>query len=254
MGAFEERITRLLGPGDGGRPLTDAMAAEAEATLGVRLRSSSAVWLEESPGLNETWDQPREPVLLSGDGHSWVAPDYRRRLWPRREPRVIFYDNDTVPHEDVVLAPTFRAFVEGLEPEPELTADDLPDPEWRDELAALAFLVDPPYRAELRRALSNDAALTQLRTELTDFAHRLDARYARPIDLTTARDRLTEAGPWKLMLFHAEREPFGEVVRLDEGLEILRAGGGGVLSCFPGRLALYVDAGGSGAVLLAREL
>ena len=291
MASFEDRISRLLKPGGGGRPLTDAMVADAEALLGVRLPEDllallriqnggsvrdefraypppgdhvyfdhvmcigpapgSTVSLNESPRLNETWEQPRDLVLLSGDGHSWIALDYRPRP---QEPAVIFYDNDADPHEETVLAASFREFVERLEPAPELTAEDLPDPEWRDELAALAFLLDPSYRAEFRRALSSDEALAQLRAELADFAHRLDPRYATPIDLAAAEEPLREAEPWKLVLFHAEREPFGEVVRLAEGLAILRAGGGGLLSCFPGRLALYVGADGAAATLLQREL
>lgn len=292
MGDFEERIARLLEPGGSGRPLTDSMVAEAEAHLRVRLPEdllallriqngggvreefraypppgdhvyfdhvmgigptrSSAVSLDESPRLNETWGQPRSLVLLCGDGHSWVALDYRSRLWRRREPRVIFYDNDTEPHEQVVLAPSFRTFVERLRPPSELTADDLPDPQWREELVALAHLLDPPYRAEFRRACSNEAVLAQLRTELADFGHRLDARYATEVDPAEARGLLSDAEPWKLMLFHAQRESFGEVVRLDEGLAILLAGGGGILSVSAGRRALYVSADSERAVLLRR--
>jgi hypothetical protein len=48
-------------------------------------------------------------VLLSGDGHYWVALDYRGSI---AEPPVTLFDNDF--GTEVVLAPDFRSFVEGL--------------------------------------------------------------------------------------------------------------------------------------------
>ena len=48
-------------------------------------------------------------MLLSGDGHYWVALDYREG---RAEPAVVWFDNEV--DEDIQLAPDFLTFVEGL--------------------------------------------------------------------------------------------------------------------------------------------
>jgi hypothetical protein len=68
--------------------------------------------ITESPALNEEWGQPLELVLLCGDGHWWIALDYRDTR--SGEPPVVWYDNEV--REDIRLAPNFRAFVEGLRP------------------------------------------------------------------------------------------------------------------------------------------
>lgn len=74
--------------------------------------------ITQSPELNEEWGQPRELVLLSGDGHWWIALDYRGA--PDGDPAVVWYDNEV--GEDVRLASSFREFIEGLRP-----ADDFVD-------------------------------------------------------------------------------------------------------------------------------
>jgi hypothetical protein len=68
--------------------------------------------ITESPSLNAEWAQPRELVLLSGDGHWWIALDYREA--GRVEPTVVWYDNEV--GQDLTLASTFRDFIEGLRP------------------------------------------------------------------------------------------------------------------------------------------
>ena len=67
----------------------------------------------DSPELNQGWEQPKELVLLSGDGHYWVALDYRR-CGGAGEPSVVWFDNEI--GEDIQLAPAFLTFVEGLCP------------------------------------------------------------------------------------------------------------------------------------------
>ncbi|WP_439378277.1 SMI1/KNR4 family protein [Amycolatopsis lexingtonensis] len=64
----------------------------------------------DSPYLSAEWDLPRQVVVLSGDGHTWVALDYRRSS----EPSVTWFDVEL--ESELALAPTFRAFVEGLVP------------------------------------------------------------------------------------------------------------------------------------------
>lgn len=79
--------------------------------------------LLDSPQLTRTWGMPPELVLLTGDGHWWVALDYRA-CGAAGEPRVVFWETDW--HTWRELAPTFEAFVEGLRPLSEFV-DDLGD-------------------------------------------------------------------------------------------------------------------------------
>jgi SMI1 / KNR4 family (SUKH-1) len=61
--------------------------------------------------LVQEWGLPTPVVLLSGDGHHWIALDYRV-FGPDGEPAVAWIDNE-MDHE-LRLAPDFRTFVEGL--------------------------------------------------------------------------------------------------------------------------------------------
>lgn len=70
----------------------------------------------ESPALVKEWGMPPELVLLSGDGHYWIALDYRGLAEPS-DPSVVWFDNEV--NEDITLAADFRSFVEGLVPEEE---------------------------------------------------------------------------------------------------------------------------------------
>ncbi|MDS0139638.1 MULTISPECIES: SMI1/KNR4 family protein [unclassified Amycolatopsis] len=64
----------------------------------------------DSPYLSTEWDLPKRVVVLSGDGHTWIALDYRRSS----EPSVTWFDVELA--SELALAPTFRAFAEGLVP------------------------------------------------------------------------------------------------------------------------------------------
>jgi hypothetical protein len=55
------------------------------------------------------WYLPSELVLLCGDGHTWVAFDYRDG---RTEPAVTYLDIEM--NQEVRLADTFESFVAGL--------------------------------------------------------------------------------------------------------------------------------------------
>jgi SMI1/KNR4 family protein SUKH-1 len=67
----------------------------------------------DSPYFNAEWEMPEELVLLSGDGHYWVALDYRTG-GPQRDPSIVWIDNEV--DEDIQVAPDFLTFVEGLRP------------------------------------------------------------------------------------------------------------------------------------------
>jgi hypothetical protein len=87
-------------------PLTDEAVARAERILGVRLPEAYLSLL-----LLREWGMPEGFVLLTGDGHWWIALDYRRS-GPDGPPSVVWYDNEM--DEDVQLAADFETFVHGL--------------------------------------------------------------------------------------------------------------------------------------------
>ncbi|MFI5621614.1 SMI1/KNR4 family protein [Streptomyces sp. NPDC051567] len=67
--------------------------------------------LLDTPYLVEEWGLPSPLVLLSGDGHCWIALDYRV-CGRQGEPSVTWFDTDG--DSELALAADFRAFVEGL--------------------------------------------------------------------------------------------------------------------------------------------
>jgi hypothetical protein len=94
--------------------LAHALLDNGYATLG----SLAGVTLTEedwqrsilgSPKMIEEWGLPSGLVLIDGDGHSWIALDYRE---PGAEPRVVAIDSDS--GGSIELAPTFDAFLERL--------------------------------------------------------------------------------------------------------------------------------------------
>ncbi len=93
----------------------DHVAVDEIAGIG----SSGVLSLLESPVLNAEWGQPAELLLLSGDGHWWIALDYRE-CSDGAEPPVVFYENDSEGNSDELrLASSFREFICRLRPEPE---------------------------------------------------------------------------------------------------------------------------------------
>jgi hypothetical protein len=67
--------------------------------------------LLDTPYLVKEWGLPSALVLLTGDGHWWIALDYRERA-PDGEPSVTWLDTEL--GQDLQLAPDFPAFVEDL--------------------------------------------------------------------------------------------------------------------------------------------
>ncbi|PLR70679.1 SMI1/KNR4 family protein [Bacillus sp. UMB0728] len=63
----------------------------------------------ESEYLIKEWGLPKNIVLISGSGHSWVALDYRNI---KEEPPVIYIDMDS--DQIIELAPDFDIFINGL--------------------------------------------------------------------------------------------------------------------------------------------
>jgi SMI1-KNR4 cell-wall len=111
-----------------------------------------------SPYLTDEWGIPGTAVLLAGDGHWWIALDYRGG----DEPAVTWFDTEL--DQDMQLAPSFRAFVEGLVPEEDFTGpppdmDEPPPKRKRHQSsitgAVLAIGQDIELFEEGRRSLAN---------------------------------------------------------------------------------------------------
>lgn len=63
----------------------------------------------ESEYLIQEWGLPKNVLLISGDGHSWIALDYRNS---KAEPPVIFIDVEQ--NQEIRLAKNFEEFINGL--------------------------------------------------------------------------------------------------------------------------------------------
>lgn len=75
-------------------------------------RHDGQMSLLDTAYLVEEWGLPSPLVLLSGDGHCWIALDYRV-CGKRGEPSVTWFDADD--GAELPLAADFRSFVERLD-------------------------------------------------------------------------------------------------------------------------------------------
>jgi hypothetical protein len=73
-------------------------------------KTEGSLSLLDTPYLVEEWGLPSPVVLLTGDGHAWVALDYRAG----GEPSVVWLDADD--ESELWLAPDLRTFLDGLVP------------------------------------------------------------------------------------------------------------------------------------------
>ncbi|MER6997743.1 SMI1/KNR4 family protein [Streptomyces sp. NPDC000410] len=84
-------------------------------------RHDGQLSLLDSPYLVEEWGLPSPLVLLSGDGHCWIALDYRA-CGEHGEPTVTWFDRDR--DAEIPLAADFRTFVERLTAAASFDLDD----------------------------------------------------------------------------------------------------------------------------------
>lgn len=78
---------------------------------GDRSRFGTGAGILVTDYMTEEWGLPPGLVLLNGDGHWWIALDYRHS-GADGPPTVVWIDVDR--DEDVPLAPSFEDFVAGL--------------------------------------------------------------------------------------------------------------------------------------------
>ncbi|MER6810915.1 SMI1/KNR4 family protein [Spirillospora sp. NPDC000708] len=76
-------------------------------------RREGTLSLFDTPYLVQEWGLPSPTVLLSGDGHYWIALDYRAS-GREGEPSVAWIDADL--ETELWLAADFRSFVQRLVP------------------------------------------------------------------------------------------------------------------------------------------
>lgn len=78
--------------------------------------AKGTISLLDTPYLVQEWGLPSPLVLLTGDGHWWIALDYSG-CWPGGEPSVSRFDTEL--DQEQHLAADFRTFVESLTCEPD---------------------------------------------------------------------------------------------------------------------------------------
>nr|WP_202542546.1 SMI1/KNR4 family protein [Streptomyces sp. SID2563] len=88
--------------------------------MGIGRRNGQLSLLDTAYLVGE-WGLPSLLVLLTGEGHWWIALDYRR-CGRQGEPSVTWFDADD--GTELPLAADFRAFVEGLVAAESLDSDD----------------------------------------------------------------------------------------------------------------------------------
>lgn len=69
----------------------------------------------QTPYMTEEWQLPPGFVLLDGDGHTWIAFDYRD---PNKAPAIVFLDSDS--GDTLFVADSFKQFFASLIPHDEL--------------------------------------------------------------------------------------------------------------------------------------
>ncbi|CAM4151891.1 SMI1 / KNR4 family protein [Bacillus manliponensis] len=79
-----------------------------DSIMGISLNENDSSILESTYYIQE-WEMPENLVLLCGDGHTWIALDYRETS---ENPPIIFIDNEW--EQIVQLAPNFATFLNGL--------------------------------------------------------------------------------------------------------------------------------------------
>lgn len=109
----------------------------------------------DSEYLIEEWELPKGLVLINGDGHTWVAMDYRKT---KENPPIHYFDVEM--EEDFKLADSFDEFIEGLYTV-EYTVDEEEETEY-DYLAPEEYITKEELEAVLDKTAPNPEIINQI--------------------------------------------------------------------------------------------
>lgn len=90
---------------------------EIDNLFGVSEDESQSIFCSEN--MTKEWELPNDLVLLAGDGHTWLALDYRGQ---KTEPPVILIESHQ--YSSVQLARTFETLLDALRPHDDIYDQD----------------------------------------------------------------------------------------------------------------------------------
>ena len=107
----------------------------------------------DSPAIIKEWGLPENIILISGDGHTWIALDYREYS---KNPPVILIDEDVAGIQ--TLAANFEDFINGL------TLDEPID--WADYILYEVSLPDETTKLAIAAEVRNGRTNEEIRKEI----------------------------------------------------------------------------------------
>ncbi|MEC2074038.1 SMI1/KNR4 family protein [Alkalihalophilus marmarensis] len=114
----------------------------------------------DSSYLIQEWDLPENIVLISGDGHAWIALDYRNT---NSEPAVMYIDVEQ--EHELQLAHNFESFINGLidyseEEEVDIAESELSDQEIKDYYTQIDDVIKNGTPKDIDRLLTKVLSTT----------------------------------------------------------------------------------------------
>ncbi len=109
----------------------------------------------DSAYLIKEWELPEGLVLINGDGHTWVAMDYRKT---KENPTIHYFDVEM--EEDFKLADSFDEFIEGLYTVEYTVDEEATEGEYEEEEEE--YITKAELEAILEKEVANPADIHQI--------------------------------------------------------------------------------------------
>lgn len=109
----------------------------------------------ESAYLIKEWELPEGLVLINGDGHTWVAMDYRKT---KENPTIHYFDVEM--EEDFKLADSFDEFIDGLYTAEYSVDEEAAEGEYEEEEEE--YITKAELEAILEKEAANPADIHQI--------------------------------------------------------------------------------------------
>ncbi|MGE7168841.1 SMI1/KNR4 family protein [Bacillus altitudinis] len=109
----------------------------------------------DSAYLIKEWELPEGLVLINGDGHTWVAMDYRKT---KENPAIHYFDVEM--EEDFKLADSFDEFIEGLYTAEYSVDEEAAEGEYEEEEEE--YITKAELEAILEKEAANPADIHQI--------------------------------------------------------------------------------------------